>query len=238
MHLAGFSGRRCVLLAAALFLCCTGALAGELALETLHRSDLDLDRVIERTDGSFGLLRGGRIEALGSDRALTLLRESQEGQTLFLSEGGSWIGVATHREAAAGLAPTASFRLLDAAGDPAWEIGPTEDVAYAISRQGAVVGMTLNLHVPDRNALRFYTDGGRLAAEVPVPGLLGGRFDADGAIFFAVSASEGLWAFDPVGTERWAIPEVRLFDAAPGGRFVAAIAGDELVTIRDEAVSA
>ena len=240
MHPGGFSGRRCALQAAALFLCVSiaaAASAAGLSFETVLRSPIDLDRVIERADGGFGLLRGGRIEVVQPDRSIALLREREEGQTLVLSDGGSWIGAATHRPGAADFAPTAVFRLLDAGGEPVWEIGPTEDVAYAISRAGAVVGMSLNVNVPDRNRLRFYGEGGRLAAEVAVEGLAGGRFDAEGELFVAASTTEGLRAFDPLGTEIWRLPGARLFDVAPGGRFAAAIAGDALVSVRDGGIS-
>jgi hypothetical protein len=151
-------------------------------------------------------------------------------QTLFLGDDGDRFGIATHREGAADFAPTAAFELRDRNGDLIWRIGSTEDVTYVISKGGAVVGMSLNINIPEHNLLHFYGDGGMLEAEVRVPHLTGGRFDPSGSIFLAMSATDGLLAFDSHGIELWRTANARMVASPPGGGRIAVL-GDDVLRI-------
>ncbi|MBM3317717.1 MAG: hypothetical protein FJY75_07675 [Candidatus Eisenbacteria bacterium] len=203
-------------------------LAAELSLTTLIAGDEDLLQVVPRPDGGLGVLRQAGVGRLAPNGAWLAAETAEPGQTLHLGDDGDLVGVVTHRAGAADFAPTARFELRDARGRLLWSLGETEDVGYSISVRGAVVGKSLNINAPERNALHFYGRGGTLAAEAVVPHLLGGRFSADGGLYFAQSASTGLIAFDAGGAELWRRDGVRLFDATPDGRLTVAVHGERL----------
>ncbi len=120
-----------------------------------------------------------------------------------------------------------------------WKTGETEDVTYSISRNGVVVGMMLNINIPERNALHFYDGAGRILAQVEVPYLETGRFEPRGNVYLAQSARDGLRAFEgATGRELWSVPDVRLFAATDDARDVAAVGGSSVRIIRNGAVGA
>lgn len=215
------------LIALLLALPATGA-AADLPLARLVASEEDLLQALPLDGGGAAVLRAGVLERISIEGAPALRRAFDAGQQLFLSDDGGYEGLATYRAAAADLAATAGFELRDASGRLLWSLGPTEDVGYSISSRGEVVGKTLNINAPERNALHFYGPGGELLAEAQLPHLLGGRFAAEGGLYFAQSARAGLVAFEAGGRELWRREGVRLFDATPDGGLVAAIAGERL----------
>ena len=239
MRRAEHVGRLGAMIGVALFLSAAVALAAGLVLEPTFVSNQDLYRVVPIAEGGFGLLREGSIDILGPDGGIVATTTSGDAQSLYLGDGGEWIGAAIHRVGAADFAPTTSFELRDRSGTRVWRIGRTEDVTYKISRTGVVVGMSLNVNVPQRNVLHFYGQGGALEAEVPLPHLAGGRFESEGSIFLALSMTEGLVVFDRHGVELWRVPGARMFAAVPGAERVAVIGERSLRMIRDgEAIAA
>ncbi|MBD3236070.1 MAG: hypothetical protein GF330_05160, partial [Candidatus Eisenbacteria bacterium] len=138
----------------------------ELALEPILSSDQDLLQVSPCADGSVGVLEMGRVTFLQPGGEVARRVQAAPGERLYLSVGGAYVGVRRARHGAADFAPTETFALRDAAGTTLWRIGPTEDVSYAISARGTVVGLSLNINVPERNRLHFYGAQGKQIAEV------------------------------------------------------------------------
>ena len=206
------------------------ASAGDLVLVPQVIQDQDLLKVAPTGEGSIAVLHQGGVDLVQPGGAHAVLARPSAGEVLFLSDEGWFIGVATYREGAADFAPTASFELRDRTGKVLWRTGPTEDVNYVISKGGTVVGMSLNINVPQHNRLHFYNTDGTQAAEVEVPYLESGRFDPEGGVFLALSTAEGLKAFDPSGTELWTVQGARMFAAAPGGERVAVL-GDGWLSV-------
>lgn len=197
--------------------------AATLGLRTVLESPSDLVRVVARTDG-YAVLDQERIRLLDRGGAVLGIESSGPGQTIHLGDSGGWMGLARHRPGAADFSPVESFELRDDQGNTAWRLGPTEDVTFVISSEGRLAGLSLNINVPERNTVHFYSSGGALAGQATVPYLTEARFDRAGAVFFALSIRDGLRAFSPEGAELWqAAAGTRLFAAAPGGRFVATV---------------
>jgi hypothetical protein len=233
MHRGLASRWRLCLIVLAPFLAITAAVsAAELTLHPKLVSEEDLLRVVSRDDGEVGILRFGAVDRIAGDGAVTTRSRARSGETLFLADDGGTVGVVTYREGAADFAPTATFKLQDASGATLWSRGPSEDITYAISKTGVVVGMSLNINVPERNAFHIYDADGSQIAEIAAPHLLSGRFDPDGQVFFALSASQGLNAYDLLGTHLWTLPAARIFAAAPGGIEVAAVGEGYLHWVR------
>lgn len=230
MQLADSAGRLCVVVLAAFLMSTAAATAADLTLEPITVSTLDLQRVVSTTDGSIGLLRAGRIEFVTSDGTVETPARASDGQTLYLGDRGNWIGIATHRVGAADFSPTASFELRDRSGAVRWAIGETEDVTYVISEHGDVVGMSLNINIPERNRMHFYGQDGSLEADVAVPHLIGGQFDPDGKVLLAISIKEGLLAFDTAGNRLWRVELTRIYATTPGGERVACF-GDQVLRV-------
>ena len=202
----------------------SSALAADLTLAPWLLADEDLHRVVPQEDG-IGVMCAGQVDWIANPGDREVRVSAQTDQTVMLGDDGVTVGVITHREGAADYAPTASFELRDGTGKIVWALGATDDVTYAISRTGAVVGMSLNVNIAKHNTLHFYGPGGYLLAEVEVPYLLGGSYEPDGGMFFATTAVSGLHAFDVDGREAWHLLDARLFTAAPGGEHVAAVTG-------------
>jgi len=212
--------------------------AAELALTPWVSGAEDLLQVQPRPDGGLAILRPGHLTFLSPAGQTVAQVEAGPAQTLWIAVDGRAYGLATHTNGAADFAPVAAFELRDADGALLWSIGPTDDMSFDISTRGTVVGKRLNINIPERNALHFYGPGGTRLAEVVVPRLEGGRFSDDGDAYFAQSATEGLIAFDPQGTELWRHAGVRLFAVTPDGGTVAAVAGDRLELLAAGAVMA
>jgi hypothetical protein len=230
MQLADSVGRLCTLVLAAFLLFVSVASAADLILEPRTVSTVDVQRVVLTTDGSVGLLRAGRIEFVSPEGTVETPASAADGQTLYLGDRGNSIGIATHRVGAADFSPTASFELRDRSGAVRWAIGETEDVTYVISEHGDVVGMSLNINVPERNRMHFYGQDGSLGADVAVPHLIGGQFDPDGKVLLAISVKEGLLAFDAAGNRLWRVEQTRIYATAPGGERVACF-GDQILRV-------
>ncbi len=226
------------LLALSIVALAVSASAADLVLEPVMISDQDLLRVVPREDGMIAVLQMGSVEVVSPAGARVRDFAAGEGERFYLADDGARIGVLRHRAGAADFAPAERFELRDAAGMPLWSIGPTEDVSFAISARGTVVGLGLNVNVPQRNQLRIYGPEGARVAEIAIPGLLGGEFDAEGNVFFALSSSAGLLAIDVAGQELWRLPGVRLFAPAPGGEVVAAVGEGWLKLVRAGEVAA
>ncbi|MCU0611918.1 MAG: hypothetical protein MUE60_09035 [Candidatus Eisenbacteria bacterium] len=222
--------RSATLVFALLTVAATGP-AAEIRLCPLVSGERDLLHVEFLAGGGIDVVREGEVERFDPSGATVSRLSAGPGQRIYLSRGGGYLGCATFREGAADYAPTSSFELRDPAGMPQWVIGPTEDVSYAISSRGGVVGLSLNVNIPERNALHFYGLDGSRSARVMLPHLLDGRFSDDGALFFAHSARDGLIAFSGEGVERWRLPKVRLFAATADGGAVAAVCERRLVRI-------
>ncbi len=213
------------------------AVAAELNLQPSLESGEDLERVIPRPDGSAAVLRHGAIDLVRPGAAPLPLARAADDQSLYPGDDGAWIGVATYRGGAADFAPAATFELRDPSGAVAWIAHETPDITFAVSSTGAVAGMRLNINDPRKNALHFYNSTGRPAAEVALPLLTGGAFVPGGAIFIAVSATEGLFAYDTEGDMRWSVPGGRMFDATPDGGVVAVVGENWLRLVRDGTLS-
>lgn len=224
---------RSALLTAAALAACGVSSAAELQIQTLATFEDDLILAAVRAPGDVAILRAEAIDQVraGSDPAP--VARAAAGERLFLAAGGSYYGVSIHRAGAADFAPTQSFELRDAGGDRLWSIGPTEDVSYAISSRGSVVGLQLNVNIAAKNRLHFYGEDGALLADVSVPRLLGGSFDPEGRVFIATSGSEGALGFDASGRQLWMVRSGRLSAAAPGGRTVAVVGPGALTVVRD-----
>jgi hypothetical protein len=182
----------------------------------------DLLRVVPGDDGSIAVLHEGSVRVLNGDGSVARSLTAAAEERLYVADDGRRIGVARHREGTADFTPTESFVLFDASGEAAVRIGPTEDVAYAISSRGTLAGMLLNINASERNRLHLYRADGSLAADISIPYLSGGRFSASGAVFFAHSPASGLRAFDDTGSESWSLPGVFLFASTPSGERVVA----------------
>ena len=212
--------------------------AAELRLTPLLDSPDDLVRVVPLARGGAAFLDSGGIDVVLPGEARVPVVRAGEGQTVILADGGGFYGVVSHRNGAADFAPTESFALHAMDGTLIWSMGSTEDVSYSISCAGAVVGLSLNINVPERNTLHFYGTGGVVNASGAFPYLTGGRFDAEGRIFVAQSATEGLRAFDPIGTPLWSADDAAQFAVMPGGRMVAVSGSTALRLLRDGATIA
>ncbi len=221
-----------------LLLWAAAASAADLHLAPRLEAKEDLSRVVPRTDGNTAVMRGGAIDRISTSGRATRVATAEANQTLILGDDGATIGVVTHRDGAADFAPTATFELIAADGQPIWTIGETEDVTYVISKTGTVVGMSLNINVAERNRLHFYGSSGEQVAEISVPYLEGGRFDPAGEIFLSMSSTEGLAAFDAHGAEIWYTPDVRLFAATAGAKEVAVLGQSGLRLLREGQVVA
>jgi len=238
-HGLRLAGPRLAAVLAPLFLfSAAGAFATELALVPVTLGGDDIARVVMRADGGIATQHADAIDLFQRDGGRTSIARAEEGEVLHLSDGGSFVGVALHWEAGEDFAPTETFELRGANGRVLWKTGRTEDVTYVISKDGDVVGMTLNINVPERNKLHFYGAMGATVAEVLVPYLEVGRFDPSGRVLLAVSARDGLHAFDQTGVEAWSIQDVRLFAATDGARAVAVLGAGSLRIVRDGAVAA
>jgi hypothetical protein len=198
----------------------------------------DLLGVEPRPDGGLAALSEGRLRWLSPTGAEVARAEAGPDQTLWLADGGGRYGVATHGRGAADFAPVTSFELHDPDGSLLWRSGPLDAMSFSISAAGAVVAKRLNINQPERNALLFLAADGSPGAEVAVPHLETGRFCADGSLYLARSASDGLIAFDPRGAERWRRAGVRIFAATPDGATVIAVAGDRLERLQEGSLAA
>jgi len=220
------------LLAAAFGSTAAAETGAQLELTPVTIAQEDVGRVVRSASGEITLQLPNAIASPNAEGAPTARVVAAAGQSLVLGERGAHYGVLTHRDAAADFAPAERFELRTADGALLWSVEQTDDVAFAIAPCGVVVGMQLNVNVPERNALHFYAAGSRVAS-VAVPNLLGGRFDPDGRIFLAQSATEGLIACDLAGAQLWRRPAARLFAAAAGAGTVALIAEARLEIVRD-----
>jgi hypothetical protein len=216
----------------------SNAMATELRVTPLISGEEDIAKVAMRPDGGVGILRTAGVDFVRADGTRLSIARTEEGEIPYLADGGEFVGIARYRPGAADFTPTASFELHDARGRVIWKTGETEDVTYAISRNGAVVGMSLNINVPGRNALHFYDRAGAIVASAEVPYLESGRFDPSGEIFFGVSARDGLRAFDSAGRALWSVPDCRLFAATEGARDVAVIGQGNLRLVRNGTLAA
>ena len=216
----------------------TPGLAGELSLLRVLSSEEDLLRVETLPDGGFHVLHHEGAYLLDLDGRRTALLSSTPTQRVFLGDSGTYFGRATFRSGAADFAPAVRFELYRTGVGMQWEINEIDDVSFAVSALGTVVGLDMNINRPERNALHFYGAGGELMVEVRVPHLLGGRFSADGAMFFAQSATDGMVALSKDGVVWWRHPDVRVFAATPHGDVVAMITGDAIEVVRDGSVTA
>jgi hypothetical protein len=231
--------RCCFLAALAFFMIPAGiAPAAELRLTPLLDSPDDLVRVVPLARGGAAFLDAGGIDVVLPGETRVPVVRAGEGQTVILADGGRFYGVVSHRHGAADFAPTESFALHTMDGPVLWTMGSTEDVTYSISAEGAVVGMSLNINTPERNALHFYGAGGAVNAAETFPNLTGGRFDAVGRIFVAQSATGGIRAFDPIGTPLWGAEDARQFAVTPGGQWSAVSGMAGLRLLRDGATVA
>jgi len=210
-------------------------MGAELTPEPQWISDVDIQRVVDTPDGGFAIQRRGAVELLYVSGAHEVRLSASDGQSLYMSDDGVYCGIATHRHGAADFAPTAAFELQDANGAIVWRSGASDDVAYTISNDGDVVGMRLNINIPDQNQLTFYGDRGDVIAKVVVPHLTGGRFDSSGERYFAMSALGGITAFDRAGSALWQFPGARLFATTQDGRTVATVDGERLHVLLDGA---
>ncbi len=222
-----------VVLLSLLFVSCTNAVAAELSITPLIEGDEDIAKVATRANGEVGILCDSGVDLLRGDGTRLPLARPATGEILYLADGGEYFGAASYRPGAADFTPTATFELRDARGNVIWRTGETEDVTYGISSKGAVVGMSLNINVPERNSLDFFDDTGAIIARVSVPYLEMGRFDPSGAVFLAMSAEGGLQAFDGRGTPLWSVPDCRLFAATEGAHDVAVVGQHELCVVRN-----
>jgi hypothetical protein len=220
------------LLAALVVLSLSAATAAPLRLTPLLDSQSDLVRVVPTREGGAALLQERGIDLIRPDGARVSLVRTGEAQRAILAEGGRFYGVITHRDGAADFAPTQSFELRSVDGALVWSMGPTEDVTYAVSSGGAVVGLSMNINVPQRGTLHFYGPGGVLNATETFPGLTGGRFDAEGRVFIAESATLGLRAFDPIGTPLWNVDDALMFAITPGGEETAVLRHGQIRLMR------
>jgi hypothetical protein len=216
----------------------SAAISADLRLTPILTADEDLVKIATRADGTIAVMRVGGIDLLDAHgRSDVVARSTDPGEVLTLSDDGAFVGAVRHREGAADFTPTASFELRDAQGRVLWTLGETEDVSYAISGSDLVVGMSLNINVPDRNTLHFYADG-VVVATVAVPYFETGRFDPTGAVFLAVSTRDGMRAFDRAGREMWSVPDARLFAATDEARAVAIVGQNGLRVVRDGTIAA
>jgi len=236
MHHRYRPGRLIAVLGALLAFSSIACVAADLAVKRVYMASEDIFKIAQRPDGSIGICRQGGVDLLDAGGIARSVARPGEGEILYLADGGAYHGVVRHRAGAADFAPTASFELRDGEGRLLWRTGETEDVTYAISRSGDVVGMSLNINAPERNAIHFY-DRGLIVAEAPVPYLETGRFDPAGSLFLAVSARDGLRAFDKRGSEIWSEPDVRLFAAGEEAGTVAVVGQGGLRVIRGGAVA-
>ncbi len=207
--------------------------AAELALEPILQSAMDQQRIVITPGGGAAVLLQDAILQADPGREPVSVAVCAADQSLALSDDGSAYGVTTHRHGAADFAPTATFTLRSATGDQIWSIGETEDVAYAISSQRRVVGLSLNINTARRNRIHFYGPDGRMLRDAAVPYGLGGRFSAQGNVFFAPSAQDVLYAFDADGRSLWTMQGVRLFASTPDGSVVAATGEGHLKLIEN-----
>lgn len=205
--------------------------AAELTLEPILRSAMDQQRIVVTPAGGAAVLLQDAILRVDPGREPQSVAVCATDQSLTLADDGSAYGVITHRPGAADFAPTATFALRDVGGDLIWSIGETEDVAYAISSQRRVVGLSLNINIAQQNRLHFYGPGGRMLREAVVPFALGGRFSSDGNVFFAPTAQDVLYTFDADGQSLWSAQGVRMFASTPDGSIVAAIGEGRLKLI-------
>lgn len=90
----------------------------------------------------------------------------------------------------------------------------------------------MDINIPERATLHFYGPGGALNATEPFPGLVGGRFDAEGRVFIAQSATLGLRAYDPIGTPLWSVDDALMFAVTPGGEEIAVLRHGQLRLMR------
>ncbi len=239
MHLVLHSMRpREVLFLAALLMASSLSSAADLELRELARFDDDLFLAAIGPSQDVTVLRAAAIDRLEAGTAPASLARSVEGQRLFLAPSGAFYGKLTHRPGAADFTPTERFELHEAGGRLVWAIEQTEDVSYAISSRGGVVGLQLNVNIPRENRLRFYGEAGERVAEVSIPHLLGGSFDPEGRRFLAVSGSEGTVGFDLAGRVVWSVPGGRLVAASSGAGIVAVAGPDRITVIRDDRVGA
>lgn len=209
------------------------ACAADLRLAPLLVEDEDIAKVTVRADGGTAILRDAGIDLLRTDGTRHSIARPTAGEILYLGDGGEFVGVARYRAGAADFVPTASFELRDARGTAVWRMGETDDVTYAISRDGKVTGMSLNINVPERNAIRLYDRAGAVIARAGIPYLESGRFDPTGEVFFCVSTRDGLRAFDATGDEIWTVPGCRLFASTDGARAVAVVGDGTLRLVRE-----
>jgi hypothetical protein len=208
------------------------ASAVRLTLEPYIEAEQDLMQVTPCSDGTVGVLQMGQVSLLRLGGELVGRATAAPGERLYLSDAGGYVGVVRARQGGADFAPTESFELRNAAGHTLWRSGQTEDVSYAISAGGRVVGLSLNINAPERNLLHFYDERGAQISEVSVPHLLGGRFDSQGRVYLAHSALDGLRVFDLQGTEIARLPGARLFAVTPGGRTIVAVGDEGLALMR------
>lgn len=226
------AARRWGLLASLVVLSMSAASAAPLRLTPLLDSQSDLVRVIATRDGGAALLQERGIDLIRPDGARLSLARTGEAQRAVIAEGGGFYGVVTHRDGAADFSPTQSFELRSMDGALVWSMGSTEDVTYAVSSAGAVVGLSMDINIPERATLHFYGPGGALNATEPFPGLVGGRFDAEGRVFIAQSATLGLRAYDPIGTPLWSVDDALMFAVTPGGEEIAVLRHGQLRLMR------
>jgi hypothetical protein len=225
---------RCCFLAALVLLSSPAgtALAAELRLTPLLDSPEDLVRVVPLAQGGAALLDQRGIDVVRPGEARVSVVRASEGQRVVIADGGGFYGIITHRDGPADFAPTKSFELRSMDGALVWSMGATEDVTYAISSTGAVVGLSLNINTPERNSLHFYGAGGVVNATKTIPILTGGKFDADGRVFTAQSATGGIQVFDPIGTPLWAVDDAKMSATTPGGQMTAVLRTGSLRLLR------
>jgi len=203
--------------------------AAEPHLTPLATGDTDIDRVVQFRDGLIGIISGARVSFVSPDGTPVKKLILEPDQRIFPGDAGSYYGIARHRYEKADFPPADSFTLYDSSDSEQWSIGPGNDVCFVVSSRGDVVGMRLNINTPDRNSLHFHGSGGSLMREVALPYATGGRFSRNGSVFFALSTTEGLVAYNENGIREWRIPEVRLFAATADGARVSLVVDDELL---------
>lgn len=208
--------------------------ASELTLAPVLQSPVDLHQIVAREDGSVAALQAAALLVAGAPgtEPVAVARRA-EGQSLVLGDDGAVYGVISHLHAAADFAPAGSFELRRLDGARLWSLDATDDVAFAISSNQRVVGLSLNINTAERNRFHFYDHGGRLLREQVVPFALGGHFCADGSIFFVPTGQHELHAFDADGRLRWSAAGVQLFATTPAGERVAAL-GDGRLRLLEE----
>jgi hypothetical protein len=226
---------RCSLLAALVLLLLPAAIASadNLRLTPLLDSQDDLLRVVPLAEGRAALLTEQGIEIIRADGPRATVVRTGESQKAILADGGGFYGIVTYREGAGDFTPTLAFELHAMDGSLVWSMGATDDITYAISSAGAVVGQRFNINAPELGALNFYGPDGTRNATEPYPGLTGGRFDADGRVFIAQSGMHGIRAFDPIGTPLWSADDALMFAMTPGGVMTAVLQHGSLMLLRD-----